>query len=518
MSFSSQDQSQNIRSGSSSLPDSTNELLLQALAIHREKRLDEAVALYQEILEIEPNHVQACFNLGSIFHAQSDLPAAISYYQEVVALEPDNFQALYVLADAFRDHGCREEAIGSYRKALALNDTYPEPHYNLGILYYQQGEYDQALASFRSVIDIDPLHADSLYNTGMVHFDSGDYENAAVFYEKALVARPDDVDTLYNLAFTRAKLGQLEKAALHYHEAIELAPDDAELHNSLGSVLRKLNEPEMAEFCYRQAVAVRDDYGTAWTNLATILHILGQYDEALECYSKAIELGDHTESADYMMAALTGSNRQISPRIYVRELYDGYAENFENSLVGNLKYNTPKLLRKTCSSIINRERRFSRAADLGCGTGLVGVQFHDVVDQLVGVDLSEKMLAKAGEKDIYDELHCDDIVEFLDKESTRDFDLVMAADVLIYLGELENFFKSLSRRVKSGGYLLFSTERLDSKGGYSLLKTGRYSHSEDYIGSLATKYGFKVEVCREVDLRKEKDKWLRGCIFALQRF
>lgn len=509
-------QSLEDRDRSSSSPESVHEILRQALALHNENRLDVAVAHYREVLELEPGHPDACFNLGTIFHSSGDLPGAISYYRQFLDREPENFQTLYLLANALREHGCTEEAIINYQQAIAADHTYAEAHYNLGIVYYHQGEYERAMACYREAINIEPSHADSLYNIGLIYFEMSDYDKAAASYEKALAVRPADVDTLYNLAFTRARQGQLAEAALHYHAATELAPDDAELHNSLGSILRKLNEPEMAEACYRQAVRLRPDYGSAWTNLATILQILGQYDEALECYSKAIEFGDQTESADYMMAALTGSNRQNPPHSYVRNLYDSFAESFEKNLVGNLEYKAPELLKKVCIEIKGETKRFKRAVDVGCGTGLTGEHFRDVVDDLTGVDISDKMLAKARDKQIYDRLFCSDIIDFLEEESAPDLDLVVAADVLIYLGRLEPFFSSLRKQMASGGYLLFSTEKLDSDGDYSLLRTGRYAHSENYIRSLARDNGFKVDVCEEVKLRKEKDKWLSGFVFGLR--
>ncbi len=497
---------------------SAKELLSQALALHGENRLDEAAVHYREVLAIEPDNLQARFNLATIFHSGGDLSGAIANYRRVLELEPGNCQVLYHLANALKDQGSKEEAAGLYHQILALDHAFTEAHYNLGILHYQQGEYELAKACYREALNIDPSHGGSLYNLGIIHFEQNDYEQAAACYEKALAVRPDDVDTLYNLAFTCAKLGQLEKAALHYHEAIELAPDDPELHNLLGSILRKLNELELAETCYRQAVDLRPDFGGAWTNLATILQTLGRYDEALVCYRKAIGLGDQTESAEYMIAALTGSNRQTSPHSYVRELYDSFADNFEKSLLGNLKYKTPELLRKICLSLDGKEGRFRRAVDLGCGTGLAGEQFRDMTDQLTGVDLSEKMLNKAEERGIYDRLFCDEIVDFLEGDSESGYDLVIAADVLIYSGELESFFRSVRKRLESGGYLLFSTEKLESPGDYGLLKTGRYAHSEAYIRSLSAENGFRVESLEEVDrLRREKDKWIRGYLVALCR-
>jgi len=497
-------------------PESPGRLLGRALALHREQHLAEAAALYRQVPASAPEYLPARFNLGTIRHAGGDLPGAIASYREVLNREPENYRTLYLLANALGEQGNWEEAIVAYQEAIGVDPSRADTHYNLGILHYQRGDNERALACYRQAVRLDPGHAASHYNLGAIHFAQGDFDQAAASYEQALAARPHDVDTLYNLAFTRAKQGDLTQAALRYHEAVELAPEDAELHNALGSILRKLEEPELAESCYRRAVGLRPDYGAAWSNLATILHLLGRYEEALDCYGRAIEHGDRPESADYMMAALTGSNRQTSPRSYVRELFDGYAENFDRCLIGNLAYNVPELLKKACLELVGG-RRFRRAADLGCGTGLAGEQFRDFVERLIGVDLSEKMLAKAEERGIYDQLCCGDIGDFLAAAGEADFDLVLAADVLIYLGELETFFSRVRQRLEPGGYLCFSTEKLDTAGDYRLQKTGRYSHSETYLRTLAAEHGFEVEICREVSLRKEKDRWLRGYLVALRR-
>ncbi|NTV12787.1 MAG: tetratricopeptide repeat protein [Desulfobulbaceae bacterium] len=498
-------------------PDSAPELLSQALALHQGNRLAEAAAIYRQVLAILPDHPQAGFNLGTICQAGGDLPAAILSYRQILRREPKNFQVLYFLANALGDQGCWEEAIVTYQQAIRVEPTHADAHYNLGILHYRQGEQTQAMACYREAVKLDPAHAASLYNLGIIHFERQEYEAAAGHYEQALAARPDDVDTLYNLAFTRAKQGQLAAAALHYHAAVELAPADAELHNALGSTLRKLEEPELAESCYRQAVNLRPDYGSAWTNLATILHLLGRYEEAMDCYSRAIELGDRTESADYMLAALTGSNRQTSPRSYVRDLFDGYAEEFDHCLVDNLEYHVPEMLKNACRELVGAGHRFRRAADLGCGTGLAGVQFRGMVEHLAGVDLAEKMVAKAAARGIYDHLCCSDLSEFLAEKTAPDFDLLFAADVLIYLGDLESFFSQARQRLAPGGYLCFSTEKLTAAGDYRLQKTGRYAHSAGYLRALAARHGFRVEICREISPRKEKDVWLQGYLLILRR-
>lgn len=498
-------------------PDSLPELLAQALAHHREKRLPEAATLYREVLALEPEHPQAGFNLGVILHAGGDPAGAIAAYRRGLRREPHNYQLLYFLANALGDQGSCKEAIVTYQQAIGVAPERADAHYNLGILHYRQGEPLQAMACYREAVRLEPAHAAAWYNLGVVHFERQEYEQAAGCYEQALAGRPGDVDILYNLAFTRAKQGQLAEAALHYHAATELAPEDAELHNALGSTLRRLEEPELAEACYRQALSLRPDYGAAWSNLATILHVLGRYGEAMDCYSRAIELGDRTESADYMLAALTGSNRQASPRSYVRELFDGYAEEFDHCLVDNLHYQVPELLEKACRELVGAGHCFRAAADLGCGTGLAGVRFRGMTAYLAGVDLSERMVAKAAARGIYDQLSCSDLGEFLAAGEAADFDLLLAADVLIYLGELESFFGQVRARLQPGGYLCFSTEKLVGSGDYRLQKSGRYAHSAAYLRGLADRHGFQVAVCRDITPRKEKDVWLQGYLLILRR-
>ena len=499
-----------------SSPEAIEKLLQQALACLGENRLAEAAAIYQEILEVVPDNIYACFNLGMIRQSNSEFPEAISCYGKVFDHEPDNFHVLYQLANAWRDQGCWEKAVATYKRALTQDWQHADIHYNLGLVHYYQGEMKSALCSYQEAVRLDKSHAAAFYNLGIIHFEQGAYDLATKCYGQALAVCPDDVDTHYNLAVTQTAQGNLEGAAGHYLNALELAPEDAELHNALGIVFKQLKELERAKACFRQAITLRPDYGAAYTNLAIMFHAAGHAELSIECYSKAIEFDHQTESADYMLAARTGSNRDSAPRGYVRDLFDSYADNFEKNLTDELGYNSPDLLREIAGKLLGPGQLFKRGADLGCGTGLVGSCFRDIANHMIGIDLSAKMLDKATEKGVYNELHCGDINEFLD-DYDGSFDLLVAADVLIYLGDLAPFFKSVDNRVDPNGYLLFSVEKLVGPGMRHLQASGRYAYSREYLWGLAENYGFLVEVCREVGLRKEKGQWLKGSIFALRK-
>ncbi|MCA1765985.1 MAG: tetratricopeptide repeat protein [Desulfobulbaceae bacterium] len=496
-------------------PDSIEVMLEQAFACLEENCHAEAAAIYEEVLKVETDNIQAGFNLGLIRRMNGDLPEAISCFRTVLEQDPDNLEVLTRLGDAYRDQGWWEQAAATYRRALTREPRNVEVNFSLGLVNYHLGESAAAIRCYRKTVELDRFHADAYYNLGIVHFEQGDYDQAAQSYEQALDARPDDIDTHYNLAVTRSGQGDFAGAVVHYRDALELDPDDAELHNALGVIYRQLDELEKAEACYRRAITLRSDYGAAFTNLAVVLQAGDRIEEAIDCYAMAIELGHQPESAEYMIAALSGTDRDSAPRDYVRALFDSYADNFDHSLTRKLGYNSPALLREMAGGVLSPAKKFRKGVDLGCGTGLVGSCFRDITDHLIGVDLSAKMLDKAAAKDVYDELYCADILEFLADADTG-FDLVVAADVLIYIGALEPFFAAVRKCLAPYGYILLTVEKHEGAGDRRLRASGRYAYASEYLERLADSHGLTVKACREVDLRKEKEQWLRGGLFVLQ--
>ena len=144
---------------------------------------------------------------------------------------------------------------------------------------------------------------------------------------------------------------------------------------------------------------------------------------------------------------------------------------------------------------------FRNAVDLGCGTGLSGLEFLKITVRLSGVDLSPLMVDKARQKNIYDELHVLDIRKFL-METRELYDLFIAIDVFVYLGDLRDIFHAVRKRALSGAIFLFSTESCED-GRYSLQETGSYAHNRHYIGALAKGNNFELVRCEETRISKE---------------
>jgi predicted TPR repeat methyltransferase len=218
-------------------------------------------------------------------------------------------------------------------------------------------------------------------------------------------------------------------------------------------------------------------------------------------------------SAKHILRALTGQQTKAAPSVYVEELFDDYAERFDQSLVDQLKYKTPKLIAELILKH-QSDAPLGSVLDLGCGTGLAGVELKDFCQEIEGIDLSKKMLAKARQKNVYSKLNHTGIVEYL-TEAPLDFDLFMSIDVFVYVGELSEVFRLIKSRNKRHGRLSFSTEHT-RKADFYLEKSGRYSHSRGYIESLCDKFDYQLLHFSTNDLRKDGTEFITGGLYLLE--
>jgi predicted TPR repeat methyltransferase len=304
----------------------------------------------------------------------------------------------------------------------------------------------------------------------------------------------------------------LDEAEASLRQAIALKPDYAEAHRNLGVTLKGLGRLEESEASLRQTIALKPDYAEAHYNLGNTLKELGRLDEVEASYTQAIALKPDYAEAKHMLAALSGETTATAPRDYVEGLFDNYAAKFENSLVDSLEYKIPRVI----AEMIIKDSKFDLLGsimDLGCGTGLFGMEIKQFCEHLEGIDLSEKMLDKAKGKDVYNKLIKQDIVTYLSNESLN-FDYFISTDVFIYIGDLYDVFRLIKSRNKTGGKLAFSTEDYDGDG-FFLEQSGRYSHSKKYIESLCKTFGYELRHFETQALRKEKNQYISGGLYLL---
>lgn len=273
---------------------------------------------------------------------------------------------------------------------------------------------------------------------------------------------------------------QLAEAAEAIRAAIELDPRDAESHFALG-----------------QALEAADG-------------------DAAAAYRTALELdpGDHMGAA--VRLALIGAAPVPAqlPEAHVRTLFDQYAPRFDTALVEKLRYRGPELLRQAVDRAVPEGPL--DILDLGCGTGLAGIAFADRRRRLDGIDLSPGMLLQALARKLYDRLEPGEIVAALADWPER-YDLALAADVAVYIGDLAPLFAATRRVLRPGGLFALTLEAHDGAdgAGWRLGDHHRYQHSAAYLRDAAAA-GFAVVGIDSSWTRTERKVPLPGWVAVLR--
>lgn len=419
-----------------------------------------------------------------------------------------NIQSTLNLAVRYHQAGKLEEAIALYQRAIAINPNIGEAHYNLGIILWKQGRPGEAISSFQSAIAADPNDAYSYYNLANMLQGQGRMDEAIALYQRVVAINPNYAEAHNNLGNLLQEQGRLDEAISSYRSAIAANPDDVYSHYNLGNVLQEQGRADEAIVSYKNAIAINPGYMEAYNSLGYMLQQQGKIDKAIDAYQKALEKDPDNPVAEHMLASLTGKTTKSAPPEYVKSLFDYFSRNFEDQLVEKLDYHSPRLLRRMLDRILKGDYCFQNAIDLGCGTGLSGMEFREITKSLSGIDISPKMIEKAKEKNIYDYLEAVDIIDFF--VNTREkYDLFIATDVLVYIGNLKPLFSLVESHASKGAYFLFLTESTDEKE-YLLRPTGRYAHSLSYILSLAEECHFEVAVCEPAIIRKHHESGIMG--------
>lgn len=276
---------------------------------------------------------------------------------------------------------------------------------------------------------------------------------------------------------------------------------------------------EAAADLARQVLELAPDFAPAHALLGRAAAELGLREEAVEALRRALEpedvLGVRIDLA--RLGALPQDEAMTEE--YVRALFDEYAPKFERHLTRNLAYRGPELiadaLRRACSKRI-RDYRFGLCLDLGCGTGLMGQALEGLCASLVGVDLSPRMLEKARKTKLYDALHEGELVSFLKGRADGEADLVVAADVFVYMAALDEAFREAHRALKREGLFAFTVQAHDGEG-FVLGDDARYAHGESYLRRLADESGFATVILERVSTREDRGAPVPGFLAVLQR-
>lgn len=343
--------------------------------------------------------------------------------------------------------------------------------------------------------------------------ERGASAGAEQLYRELLQHEPEHHGALNLLAMILIERGDPAAAAGLITRAIALAPGVAWYHLNLGHACAAAGLDDRAVEAMQAAAGL--DPGNPIPRYDLARHHLrhGRPGEALAALREVIERDPSHERARFLIASLTGGHVDTAPADYVTELFDSYAPRFERHLVDVLDYKVPGRLAELVAGAGHAPRRAWRVIDLGCGSGLGGAAFRDFARHLIGSDLSPRMIEIARQRGVYDELHVEDLTATL-RRAAADADLVVAADVFIYVGALDEVFRAAAGALRPGGMFAFSTERCDGDG-YRLLPSSRYAHGDGHVRGLAQRHGFAVRQARDTVLRIDHGEPVPGVLYLL---
>jgi predicted TPR repeat methyltransferase len=249
-----------------------------------------------------------------------------------------------------------------------------------------------------------------------------------------------------------------------------------------------------------------------------ILMAAGRRDDAVAAFTACLALDPADRHGAVIKLSLLGAMKQPAalPPDYVAQLFDDYAPRFEKHLVEGLCYSVPQKMADLVEELYPVAATGAwRILDCGCGTGLCGDWFSRRAGWLEGIDLSAGMIAEAARKGQYQALRRGDMLAMLETE-TRSFELVLAADVLIYTGALERIFAAVTRVLAPGGLFVFSVQ-MAACAAYHLGGDHRFGHSRAYVENCAVAQGLTVQKVCETVLRQDAGSDVPGLIMVLRR-
>jgi predicted TPR repeat methyltransferase len=351
---------------------------------------------------------------------------------------------------------------------------------------------------------------------GLAALKAGRLEDAERAFLASLEAVPGRVSTLLNLGTTRLRLRRPVEAIAAADTVLAMQPGDVDALAIRAVALARMGLHAKALAAYDRVVAAEPRLADMWSQRGNLLREMHRFDEAAASYAEARARGGDAALNDWFLAGVRGGAAPAAPPPdYIEGLFDDYAADFDAHLVDVLGYQGHRLLVENLP--VPAERRFASALDLGCGTGLCGPLLAARSDRLTGIDLAGGMLERARTLGVYQRLERAEAVAWL-AASRETFDLIVAADVLIYIGDLEPLFAAARRALAGDGVFGFSIEPAaggDEGPPFALQPSLRYGHSVRYIRELATRQGFGVGHEIEVAMRADRGEAVPGICFYL---
>lgn len=525
-----------------SSPGSSEALRYLALSYVQKKQYEDAIFTFKKALSIDNNPILS-MNLANVYKIIGKSQDAIRYYELAIDINPKYAKAHNNLAGLYADLNQYNKSLYHYKEALHADPGFTLAHLNLGILFFRNQEIQPAIMQFNNVLAIDESNVTALFYLGLINLAKDNLVEALEFFQKVLQLNSEHVESLVNIGVTLLKQNKQQLAIDYFTRALALDENNIEARNNLAatfihndryenalkyyfSLLKE--EPKNTEYLYNTGVAqmglghideainmfnqvlsIDAKHFGALSNLAAIKMRNRDKSGAIILLKRALEVEPTNKTTKFMLKALNLQEVETCNE-YAEDLFNHYALYYDKHMQETLQYQLPQKLWEILYKL--NLNNLNKILDLGCGTGLCGEVLQIFSKHLVGVDISEKMLAIAASKDIYENLVAKDIVEFL-KEDVNTYDLIVALDVLPYFGSLQSLFDYITKRLSPNGMFVFSTE-ISENCDWQIQESMRFCHATQYIDSLCEANSLLIEYKERIIARKQDNEGLEEILYV----
>jgi tetratricopeptide (TPR) repeat protein len=202
-------------------------------------QVDEAIRIYEGVLRVRPDFVEAHNNLGAALEQAGRVPEAEEHYEAALRLKPDYVHAYNNLGNILLNAGRASEAIGYYQQVVRLRPDSAKARYNLGVVLTQAGRKQEAIGCYEEALRLKPDYAEAHNNLGNILAGASQAADAIKHYEEALRINPDLAEAHYNLAIALEGEGKVNEAIQHCEEALRIKPDFVEAQTKLATFRAK---------------------------------------------------------------------------------------------------------------------------------------------------------------------------------------------------------------------------------------------------------------------------------------
>lgn len=512
----------------------------------------QAMTSIKRAVELDPKNASYHNSLGNCHKAQKNYNLAVPCYQTALLLKPDYASPTNNLGTIYQHQNAFDKAASIYRQALVINPNSPDPHYNLGlcalhqnnpeqalqsfdacrqlapdhlkinlmtgVAYLQLNQFSQAKSCFEAQIAIDPNCHESHFHLGQIAFQTDQFSEALTAFERTIALKPDHLEANHYAGTCHMALQQLSQALPHYLFVLQHHPHHLDALYNIGVIYMAQDKHQQSIEFFQQVISLDPNHYGAQHNLAGNLIKMGHYDQAITQYQQLASQYPEQSQYPFILAGLRQKNPPANPpQAFVVSLFDHYAPHYDAHLSQSLHYDVPEQLHKLFTDFTDLDTKKTKLTvlDVGCGTGLCGPLFKPISSRLIGIDLSPNMLAIAESKQCYDDLQMMDALVLTDHFQA--IDLILAADVLPYFGDLQGLLTNIANSLAPKGIALFSFEASHKTESYHLQQTLRYAHNKHYVIDCCQQLNLTIIQTQNAVLRLQNNKPLYGYLFMVQK-